>query len=284
MNRFEIPRRFEAAYRRAIILLLAREISLNFNSVDEWLTQMTSLSGDSEFVTESRRIAVAMVRDIGIYNSTNWKSLAREVSGGSRFIPQLHILNENTQKVMESEIDRITLTISTIPQRLSKRLTDIVANARSLGNSEQEIFFSIRNKYAPLLIQRVGLLTQTDPHKINSKITESRSKDFDLPCFIWSTSKDEVVRTPHQKMDGVLVFWNHLPIPEHIVGAFAYFGRYAPGGCPNCRCSAIPVTSIDELFTSIRSRVKVYWYDSIRSVTKLQFMRLIAQEAYATVN
>jgi hypothetical protein len=286
MNPFEIPHRLEAVYRRAIALLIAREIPVDLTeeNVDDWLSRVAAISDDLEFLEESRRIAIALVKDIMITNSLNWRQFIRSFSGGSRFVPSLYIPGENVRKTLESEIGLSLILIKELPRRMSQRLSEIVDKSRSLGSSEYQVVNQIKKSYTSLLVQRVKLLSQTDPHRINSRLTEARSQDFELPCFIWSTAKDEVVRVSHQKMDGVVVFWRHLPCPELLMHSSPIFGRYPPGGCPNCRCSAVPVVSIDELFKSTHYRIEVYVDDAIRHLTKSQFMRILEQETYAVLN
>jgi len=282
---FTIPGHFEVNFRRAIILLMARELSINsVDGIDDWLLKISSLSYDENFLTESNRIAIALVKSVNILNALKWRELVRKTSIGSKLIPKLYDFSSlNVKETLLYEVNTIAVSISTFPERLSKTLGDTVSKLRANGVSELQITNSIKKKFASLLVQRAKLLVQSDLHRVNSNITRVRSNDFRLPCFIWSTSKDEVVRPAHFRMENVLVFWNHLPSPELLIHIPAFFGRYVPGGCPNCRCSAVPVVSIDDLFTTVLSRIKVYYNDEIRLMTRLQLLKVISQESYAEI-
>lgn len=265
MSNFSIPNHLESTYRRAISILMIHQIPLDVDKVDSWISRIASVSYDQQFIQNSRRVAVKLVHDIDIQNIHNWREAIRQTSGGSRFLPLLY-----KEKIFNDEIDKLTVLISTLPERLSKDLQNLVSQARFKGFNEERIFLFLKKKYSSLLFNRVRLLAQTDPHRVNSSLTEARAIDFDLPCFIWETSKDEVVRLAHKRMDGVLCFWSNLPSPESLIGNPS-IGQYAPGGIPGCRCRAVSVLSIDDLFTSLRSKIKVF-DNGIRLMTKSQFM------------
>ena len=126
-----------------------------------------------------------------------------------------------------------------------------------------------------MIHSRIQLVSRTDPQRVSSSFTKARSEDFKLNCFIWTTAGDTSVRYAHEKMNGVVVFWNNLPSPEILVGMPGGLGHYAPGGCPNCRCIAWPVLSVMDLFSD-ETRVKVYVNESITRLTKQQFLELAA--------
>jgi len=244
--------------------------------VDGWLSRFSFVSNDPQFRLESQRVATSLVRDINVHNVFGWRETARTVPGGTRVYPYLHETKKraigqavNLQIAMSSEY------IRTLPEKIARKIAKDIECARSQGATEKGCLNILRKEVVTNLVRRVNLLAQTDPHRINSALTEARSDDLALHCFIWSTSKDSVVRHSHKKMEGVVVFWRDLPSPELLIGQPANLGYYAPGNCPNCRCNAIPIISIDELFKDPKSRIRVYVDNQIRMLTKGQFIKLL---------
>jgi hypothetical protein len=275
---FSVPIRFEAAYRRAIATVISREIppGLSYHNIDEWLNQLESLSIDKDFIDQCDKISLSMVRDVNLHNVFSWRESARKSHLGSRISFKLHETRRGlVHESVEDEMSKSSYYIRSLPHKIAVRLKDEVEKARIEGNTEQGCFHILRRRFNSLINQRINLLAQTDPHRVNSSLTEARSEDFGLNCFIWNTARDEVVRISHQKMQGVVVFWRDLPSPEALMHKAPIFGHYPPGECPNCRCGAIPILSVDDLFSSVFQRVKVYYDDQIHQLTRTQFSKLL---------
>lgn len=274
---FLVPIRFESAYKRAILQLVQRETPLmDETGVDGWLTRFSFVSSDPQFKLEAQRIATSLTRDINVQNVFGWRETARKVPGGTRVYPFLHETRKraigqavNLQIAISSEYIRL------VPEKIARKIAKDVEEARSEGATEKGCLNLLRREVVSGLVRRVSLLAQTDPHRINTALTEARSVDLGIPCFIWSTAKDGVVRHSHHKMEGVVVFWRDLPSPELLIGQPANLGYYSPGNCPNCRCGAIPVISIDELFKDPKARIKVYYDGQIHLMSRNQFIKLL---------
>lgn len=93
--------------------------------------------------------------------------------------------------------------------------------------------------------KRAKLIIRTESSKLNSAITEVRSRRLSIPAYFWSTSEDRRVRPSHKMMDNVLVFWSTRLTLDKMNG---HAGEY-----PNCRCTSIPVVELED----IRFPVKV---------------------------
>jgi uncharacterized protein with gpF-like domain len=77
-----------------------------------------------------------------------------------------------------------------------------------------------------------------------SAIERARAEGLGLQWYVWSTCRDERVRSSHRNMEDVLVSWNDPPAPEEIIGE-ASRGRYHPGESEECRCVALPMLRLD---------------------------------------
>lgn len=97
--------------------------------------------------------------------------------------------------------------------------------------------------FAKELTERLGkrarTIIRTESAKIVSSLTQARMQKLDLSAYIWSTSVDSRVRGSHSLLDGVLVLWNDPPTIDNYQN---HVGRFV-----NCRCVAIPVTSVEDI-------------------------------------
>lgn len=276
---FVLPSIVEARYRRGISALFQRELSFNLDDdskIDEWLKKLEKVSYDPSFIRESEILATSMVKGVDAQNALNWMAIARKSYGGSRY--SKYFREKPKGVVKESYQDQIEFStdyISSLPAKIARNLRLQAETARGLGATEQGVLNILRSRFIPLLKNRISLLGRTDPHRTNSALTRARSEELSFPCFLWTTSEDDVVRISHQKMNGVLIFWRDLPSPEKLIGMPSTLGNYAAGDCPGCRCSAIPVFSIDDLFTTEYSRISVYYAGKIRKMTRGQLLKLL---------
>lgn len=98
------------------------------------------------------------------------------------------------------------------------------------------------------LDKRAKLIVRTESSKVNSALTEVRSKSIGVVCYIWSTSEDQRVRDTHSYMDKVLVFYDDAPKFVHI----AKSGKrtediHHAGNIYNCRCVMLPVFKMSNI-------------------------------------
>lgn len=154
-------------------------------------------------------------------------SLAKEEK---YFEPILNKFEENVSKIKDVPLDVVQI------------LRKAYLNGEGMRGTEFEklIYDKMKN--------RAKLIVRTESAKINSAFTEVRAKALNIKGYIWSSSKDQRVRSTHSRMDGVLVFWNDPPtfrsiskkgkVSEMIGGA---------GETPNCRCVMLPVFELDDI-------------------------------------
>jgi len=275
---FLVPRRFEASFRKALAVTLRESIRQcpSFEEIDSWINELSFASRDPKLKEAAQRMSMILVRNVNIHNVYGWRETARNVRGGLQIFPYLYETRKGSiGKTITQQIHTTTEAITNIPERISHRLARQASYARSQGATEQGVFNILRRSFQANILRNIAMVANQNPHLINSELTEARSEDLDVQCFIWTTSHDSHVRPSHRKLDGVLVFWRDLPSPEALIGLPAILGRYSPGHCPGCRCSPEPVLHVDDLFSNGSARIKVYYNDSIGQLTKAQLMEIL---------
>ena len=274
---FDVPNRVEFAYRKQIFNLVNREIptGLTAFNIDEWLDQLASVSEDSTYLKHSEMVSRAMVRDTSLSNSWAWREHSRGSAEGARVRRILHETSSGSLgREILSQVSESSENLGTLPLRLSLSLRKEVLEAREKGATEQGCLNILRYRFPLVVSKRIKMIARSDPHRVSSAITRARSEDLVLNCFIWTTRHDTLVRHAHKNLDGVVVFWGDLPSPELLVGLGSALGHYGPGETYNCRCIAIPVLSVNDLFRTDRSIIEVYREGRIHRVTKAKFLEI----------
>lgn len=120
-------------------------------------------------------------------------------------------------------------TLSILEKKYATTLIEQVAQGKiSRGSFEKELR-SHGHKNAKLI-------ARTEAAKLQTSITENRSKDLGSVAYIWRSSSDKRTRKSHREMNGVVVFWKddmHKPLLDNMRGNAGEF--------PNCRCTTLPI-------------------------------------------
>lgn len=146
------------------------------------------------------------------------------------FGPVLEKFNENISKIKE------------VPFEVTKILRKAYLNGEGLRGTEFEKLIYERMK------KRAKLIVRTESSKINAVFTEVRAKALNIKGYIWSSSGDKRVRDSHNKLDGVLIFWNDPPTFRSISkkgNVSEMIGN--AGEFPNCRCISLPVFELEDI-------------------------------------
>jgi SPP1 gp7 family putative phage head morphogenesis protein len=167
--------------------------------------------------------------------------------------------------------------ISSVPQDIAERITARAAKLRNEGKRAAEIEQDIR-AWAPQLAKiRIKLIARTEIAKSSSNLTQARAQNIGLDWYQWLSSMDQRVRPSHQKMNLVLVNWNHPPDPERLIGEKSTGHPYNCGDIWNCRCSPAPLADLAE----VRWPCKVHDGNRIVTMKRVEFERLAGVEKIA---
>lgn len=141
--------------------------------------------------------------------------------------------NKDDFKAFMSAYKHNVSLIKDLPKDLAKGLKKSYLKGTSFRGTE----------FAAELRERLGkrarVIIRTESAKICSTLTQVRMQKIGLNAYIWSTSEDSRVRSAHALFDGVLFFWNDPPTIDNYQN---HCGRFV-----NCRCTPVPITSIDDI-------------------------------------
>lgn len=236
--------RIVSLYQRDILTLLRK--FLPSPNPSDFLSNITKVITNEEFLTATRRIAVAMATRSLRANRLAWKQAAAQ--SGSRQI--FAAIQRELRGHVGMEVERIVIDnarlIRSLPLTLAQHVTRFVAKQQQSGTRAEDIAKALRHAVPRLSKSRAQLISRTEVSKAESALTRARAEDIGIRYYVWATSKDQRVRKSHRKMDGVIVSFNDPPSPEELVGERPV-GHYHAGEIWNCRCLELPLASVNEI-------------------------------------
>lgn len=278
---FTHPTRIEQAYRKAISEVVSTWLPQMPQGLDpeEWIQRLTLLAHNDEISNLSASVAARMVRWVNVENAKTW----REASARSQKSRMLYRLLERELKgSVGTRINQLThenaQLIRSIPTKVAEILTREVAKAQQQGTRPETIAKMIRQQFPRHTESRIKLIARTETAKASTALTRARSEELDLPFFIWRTSADQRVRPSHRTMNGIVVGWSDPPSPEALIGEKSSLGHYAPGNCPNCRCTPLVILTLEDIYGR-GSIARVYANGRIATMTRAQFAHMSGIES-----
>jgi SPP1 gp7 family putative phage head morphogenesis protein len=218
-------------------------------------------------------IARGMITAVRVRNAQGWRSAASE-STKSGLIHRW--LRQGLSGPVGTKVERLVREnarlIRTLPSDIAAKTNAYVASQQRRGVRSDTIAKELQKRLPEMRAASVRLLARTETAKSETAVTQARAESIGIGWYEWSASHDQRVRLSHRKMDGVLCRFSDPPAPEALIGEKSSLGHYAPGSCPNCRCLALPLVSLDEVSWPHR----VYSNGAITRMTRAQFQRLAA--------
>lgn len=172
--------------------------------------------------------------------------------------------------IVNQEIHRNAELIKTLPLDIAKHVNQHILTESLKGKRSSDIAKEIISMFPEKSKARANLIARTEVGKTSTALTQARSQLLNIPAYIWRSSEDSRVRKGHQKMDGVIVFWDNAPSPESLVKE-KDVGHYHAGCIWNCRCYAAPLVDLN----MVQWPAKVYYYGQIRMMSRKEFERLV---------
>lgn len=173
--------------------------------------------------------------DILQHNRDSYKNIMEALVRGTKTkIDQKSIdlaMGNLTQdkKIMQPLLDRFEMNvglIKNVPQEVVNDLRQAYSEGVGLRGTD------IEKQLWEKLGKRAKLIIRTESSKINTALTEVRSKLLNIPAYVWCTSEDQRVRPSHKVMDGVLVFWGTRLELDGMTGHAGEFPNCIPGDTP----------------------------------------------------
>lgn len=251
---FRVRRRLEREYERGIMRLYRQILQKTRGlSLEKILDYLRSTSLTQAVTKLANNLAARMVTLSRASNTQGWRAAASQGSMG-REIRQA--LKNEMSMGMDLEVKAIVRNnarlISSVPRDIAEQITAEMLERFNKGLRYEDYVPDLMKKVPTLMKSRARLIARTEISKANEAMTEVRSRNMGINCYIWRSSHDERVRPAHAAMDGVLVFWDSPPNPEEYFGGSGHFGNYHAGCCPNCRCYCEPVVDLQYLPDRIR--------------------------------
>lgn len=250
-----VRRRLEREYERGIMRLyrqiLQRAKGLSLQNL---ISYLKSISLNQAVTKLANNLAARMVTLSRVQNNKDWRAAARQGSMGREIRQALkkEMSVGNIDLTVKTIINENAKLISSVPQDIAEQITAEMLKRYNKGQRYEDYVPELMNKVPGLMQSRARLIARTELSKANEAMTEARSRNVGINCYIWRSSHDERVRHSHEMMDGVLCFWDSPPNPDAFYGQGNLFGAYHAGCCPNCRCYCEPVVDLQYLPDRIR--------------------------------
>lgn len=222
-----------------------------------------------------KAVSMQMVTNLFTDAGRTWRQASHVNSKGQMMYQALMKEMQGPLGVLvNQEINRNAQYIKSLPLDIAKHVNEHILTETFKGKRSSDIAKEIKAMFPEKSKARANLIARTEVSKTQSTLTQARSEILNLPAYIWRTSEDQRVRKAHDKMDGVIVFWDNAPSPESIVKE-KNVGHYHAGCIWNCRCYAEVIVDLN----LVKWPAKVYYYGQIRLMTKKEFERLIRKAA-----
>jgi SPP1 gp7 family putative phage head morphogenesis protein len=205
---------------------------------------LNNLASSEWFQQYSRRIASHMVSEAVKGNVKSWREAAFRKTRSRHIFESLQRELQGTQvgHTVAQAVQENADLISSLPTEIARQITSYAETQYRKGGRTPEIEALIRKKAPRLALSRVHLIARTELSKVESNLTEARSKDIGVNWYVWQTANDQRTRESHKKLNGVLVNWNDPPAPEFLIG-LPTEGKYHAGKIYNCFVGDTIVTS-----------------------------------------
>jgi SPP1 gp7 family putative phage head morphogenesis protein len=278
---FEPPDRIEIEYRRLIAKLIGNFLPDDLTPASV-LRAFANLAHNPD-VLESLALPIAkrMVTQLKVDNARSWREAATKSSRGREIYEALqNEMGTNVgQRVRELVAENAKL-ISSIPETIRTDLNQEINRLQLEGKRPEAIAEFLRRRVPQITRAKAALVARTETGKASTALTRARSEDLDIKWYVWVSVKDQRVRPSHRLMHLVLVAWADPPNPETLDHEANNHGPYHAGNIYNCRCDALPITSLD----LIAWPAKVYRYGSITRMTRGAFAVLSGMQKRAQPN
>jgi SPP1 gp7 family putative phage head morphogenesis protein len=265
---FSLPLRIESDYAKLIGNLIRRFLPDDVTPASVLRAFANLINNADVLEAMARPIATRMVTMTKAANARSWREAASQASRGREIYEALqHEMETGVGRRVHELVAENAKLISSIPEAIREEVDHEIARLQLQGLRPEVVADYLRKRVPQITRSRAALIARTETGKAATALTRARSEDLNINWFQWITSKDGRVRKSHRLMEKVLVAWDDLPNPETLAHEGNDHGPYGPGGIWNCRCDALPVTSLDVISWPAR----YYRHGAIGRITRGQF-------------
>jgi len=112
-----------------------------------------------------------------------------------------------------------------------------VRPAVSTGLRVEELMRQVRERF-DVSDSRAQLIARDQVGKFNGELARVRAQSLGVETYVWSTSKDQRVRSDHSELEGTVQRYASPPVVDVKTGRTGN-----PGDDYQCRCQALPQVS-----------------------------------------
>lgn len=253
-KKFSIPRSIESKYNTLLSKLMRpviKEAQKYAGNITKFRQVLKNTSKSKTFKKKSEEIARTIATMTYQTNERNWRAAAAKGSRGREIRTALEKeIEGNVKKRMEELFKYNATLIQTLPINVSEKVIEHINTESFAGRRAEELEEEIRRYFPKASKASAKLIARTETSKFSSALTQARAEELRLWWYVWRTSEDVAVRSSHRIMDGVLIHYNHPPVPERLDTRTKYKKYPAPyhaGNIYNCRCYQEPLTDYDDV-------------------------------------
>lgn len=234
--------------------------------------EIKKFSNSSAFKKFAESEALKMVTHIFTDTGKTWRQAAAKNGKGNDIYKALKKeLQGPIGEAISSQVEQNATLIKTLPQDVSKEVTQYIAEQSFKGRRSEDLTDEIKELFSHKAQVRATTIARTETSKASTALTHARSQQLGIRWYIWRSAEDVRVRSSHALMDDVICCWDDPPNPELLNHENRNYGSYNPGEIFNCRCYPAPIVDIDfEKFPH-----KVCYQGRIVTMTKKQFLEIM---------
>lgn len=253
-KKFDTPNYIEQKYTTLLNKLLKpiKQEALKYtNDRVKFKKVLKNAANSRTFKKKANDIVKTISTMIYEANARSWRDAARKSSRGKEIKNKIEKEIEGNVKKRMDELFKYNATlIETLPLKISENVINHVNSEAFKGKRAEDISEEIKKYFPANTRASAKLIARTETSKFSSALTQARAEDLGLWWYVWRTSEDVAVRSSHRIMDGVLIHYNHPPVPERLDTRTKYKKYPAPyhaGNIYNCRCYQEPLTDYDDV-------------------------------------
>lgn len=195
----------------------------------------------------ARNVSIGFTRRLNRNNDTSTRSNLRNNMGVDL---QNQITHENIDEALDMAIKENVALIKSIKTDYIKDIGDVLRKNVFEGGRSTNLITQIKDR-GGVTLNRAKMVARDQTAKLNSSLTEIRSKALGSETYVWSGVMDErhKKRKDHLVMDGKLCKWSDPTVYSDDDGK-TWKKRSAIGAVElhagrdyNCRCVALPVVT-----------------------------------------
>lgn len=145
--------------------------------------------------------------------------------------------NLGLETTMRARVRANVQLIESIPVELLEQVEEVVRPAVSTGLRVEELMKQVQGRF-DVSDSRAQLIARDQVGKFNGELARERSQSLGVETYVWSTSKDQRVRSDHAHLEGSVQRYDAPPVVDQRSGDTGN-----PGDDYQCRCQALPQVS-----------------------------------------